>query len=198
MNEQELIVKLSESNEKVFLQFYDLYNKELYLFIKKYVHSSEMAQDLTQEVFVKIWENTDKLAEVRSFKSYLYTVAKNHTLNALKKASRSPVVMGEIVEAYFVEDNCVENKMLNKEYQIYLAKAIEELPDRSKEIFRLCREQKKTYEEVASIIGISKNAVKNHMVFSMKKFRKSLEVELGISLPILILFLSTGLSFFSI
>ncbi|ADY52081.1 RNA polymerase, sigma-24 subunit, ECF subfamily [Pseudopedobacter saltans DSM 12145] len=186
INEKELIERISRNDEEAFLHVFNFYHNTILSFIKKYVHSSDLAKDLTQEVFVKIWEKREKLAEVKSFRSYLYTIAKNHTLNTLKKASRSQEVMGEIVEAYFVGNNTTEERLLDKEYLYYLNKALEELPERSKEIFRLCREQKKTYEEVASIMGISKNAVKNHMVFSMKHLRKNIEGELGMSLSILV------------
>lgn len=185
-NEYELIRRFSEGDEKAFLQIFNSYHKKIFPFVQKYVHSSDLAKDLTQEVFVKIWEQREKLSEIKAFKSYLFTVAKNHTLNALKKASRSQEVMGEIVEAYLVGNNTTEEKLLDKEYLFYLNKALAQLPERSREIFRLCREQKKTYEEVASIMGISRNAVKNHMVLSMKHLRKSVEGELGISLSILI------------
>ncbi len=185
INEIELIERISRNDEEAFLHIFNFYHHTILSFIKKYVHSADLASDLTQEVFVKIWERRERLTEVKSLRSYLYTVAKNHTLNTLKKAARSPEVMGEIVEAYFVGHNTTEEKLLNKEYFFYLNKALEELPERSREIFRLCREQKKTYEEVASIMGISRNAVKNHMVLSMKHLRKSVEGELGISLSIL-------------
>ncbi|WP_353136540.1 RNA polymerase sigma-70 factor [Pseudopedobacter sp.] len=186
INEPELIKRFLESDEKAFLQIFNFYHKGILSFIQKYVHSNDMAKDLTQEVFVKIWECREKLTEVKSFKAYLYAVAKNHTLNALKKASRSQEIMGEIVDAYFIGTNTTEEKILDKEYLYYLNKAIDQLPDRSKEIFKLCREQKKSYEEVASVMGISKNAVKNHMVFSMKQLRHTIEGELGISLSVLI------------
>ncbi len=181
-----LVSRFSKGDEKAFVQIFDMHYAKIYSFLLKYVHSDNLAEDLTQEVFIKIWEQREKLSEVKSFKSYLYTVAKNHTLNALEKASRSKLVMGEIVEAYLTGSNTTEENLLSKEYLHCLNLAIERLPERSREIFRLCREQKKTYEEVAATMGISKNAVKNHMVFSMKQLRQTVESQLGISLSILI------------
>ena len=186
ISESELIERFSGGDENAFQQIFNLYHQGILSFIQKYVHSNPIAKDLTQEVFVKIWECREKLAEVKSFKAYLYTTAKNHTLNALKKASHSPEIMGEIADVCLIGANTTEEKILDKEYRYYLNKAIEQLPERSKEIFKLCREQKKTYEEAASIIGVSKNAIKNHMVFSMRQLRQTIEGELGISLSILL------------
>ncbi|MBZ4189877.1 RNA polymerase sigma factor [Niabella beijingensis] len=185
IHEQELTERIAEGDEKAFLKVFETYFKELCFFVERYVHSRAMAEDLAQEVFIRIWEHREQLTAVRSFRSYLYTAAKNHTLNALKKASRSAEVMGEIVTAYYQNSNATKEKIQSREYQEQLHRAIENLPARSREIFRLCREHKKTYEEVASLMGISKNAVKNHMVFSMKQLKRTVEAELGISLSLL-------------
>lgn len=185
IQEQELLERIAGGDEKAFLKIFEWYFKDLCFFVQRYVHSTPMAEDLAQEVFIRIWEHRLQLTGIRSFKSYLYTAAKNHTLNALKKASRSAAVMGAIVTAYYQETNTTEEKIQSREYMEQLHKAIENLPARSREIFRLCREDKKTYEEVASIMGISKNAVKNHMVFSMKQLKQTVEADLGISLSVL-------------
>ncbi|ERJ58717.1 RNA polymerase sigma factor [Sphingobacterium paucimobilis] len=181
-----LVSRFSKGDEKAFLHVFNLYYAKIHSFLLKYVHSNDLAEDLTQEVFIKVWEQREKLIDVKYFKSYLYSIAKNHTLNVLEKASRSRLVMGEIVDAYLEGSNTTEENIWSKEYLHCLNLAIERLPERSREIFRLCREQKKTYEEVAALIGISKNAVKNHMVFSMKQLRQTVERQLGISLSILI------------
>lgn len=186
IDEQGLTIKIAKQDEKVFLSLFHTYYDKLYLFIQRYVHSPEMSEDLTQEVFIKVWERWGNGADIQSFKSYLYTVAKNHTLNALKKAARSQITMGEIVHHYYSNANHTEDELLSKEYLNYLEKAIADLPPRSREIFKLCREQKKSYEEVANLMGISKNAVKNHMVLSMKHLRRKVEIDLGIPLSILL------------
>src|SRR5690606_22939831 len=133
INEPYLIKRLSESDEHAFRQIFNSYHQGILSFIQKYVHSNHLARDLTQEVFVKIWEHREKLAQVKSFKAYLYTTAKNHTLNALKKAAHSPEIMGEIADACLIGTNTTEEKILDKEYLYYLNKAIEQLPERSKE-----------------------------------------------------------------
>jgi RNA polymerase sigma-70 factor (ECF subfamily) len=150
-----------------------------------------MAEDLEQEVFMKIWESRKQLREVKSFRAYLFIVARNHILNTLKAVFRSDAAMGEVVN-HFIRlrnaqadsGNTPENDLLSKEYQTFLEKILTALPERTREIFRLCREQGKTYDEVAALLGISRNAVKNHMVHSMKILGGSVEKDLGISLSL--------------
>lgn len=189
LSDQELRTKLVFGDEYAFAEFYERYSSGILGFVKKFVHSADLSEDLTQEIFIKIWQCRSKLADVQSLKAYLYIVARNHTLNSLKKAFRSEVAMSEVINSFVEERNSTEDELLSKEYYDYLQKALEVLSPRSREIFKLCREQGKSYEEVATALGISRNAVKNHMVASMKILRTSVEKDLGISLGVLLVIL---------
>lgn len=183
-SDSELLQQLIGGDEEAFLLLYNHYHRAVFAFVVKYVNSKPLAEDLVQEVFIKIWERKDKLQHVQSLRAYLFATARNHTLNGLKKAFKSEVAMGEVINAFVESRNETEEHLLDKEYVDFLQKVLASLPERSREIFRLCREQSKSYEEVAEIMGISRNAVKNHMVFSLKTLRASAEKDLGISLSI--------------
>ena len=183
-SDQELTSRLAESDEYAFAEIYKRYKPRIYLLIKKFVISSQMAEDLTQEVFVKIWEGGSKLTEVQSIKPYLLATARNHTLNSLKKALRSEEAMGVIINAYVDDRRTTEETIVSKEYSEFLERTLAGIPARSREIFKLCREQGKTYEEAAIILGISRNAIKNHMVATMKVLSSAVQQDLGISLSI--------------
>ncbi|WP_345233463.1 sigma factor-like helix-turn-helix DNA-binding protein [Olivibacter ginsenosidimutans] len=72
-----------------------------------------------------------------------------------------------------------------KEYRLFIEKAMNDLPARTSEIFKLCREEGKSYEEAAMLIGVSKHAIKNHMVAAMKKLNMIIEKKLDITLALL-------------
>ncbi len=167
-----LIDQLSTGDNLAFTKLYDHYYNAIYLFILKFVKFSQLAEDLTQEVFIKIWEDRVQLKEKESFSAWLFIVARNHTLNFLKKASRESVGMSQIVRNYQFEHNPIEEQMLDKEYHEKLREVLISLPDRTREVFRLCREEDRSYEEVTEILGISRNAVKKHMVRSNKVFKE--------------------------
>ncbi|MBB2150683.1 RNA polymerase sigma factor [Pedobacter gandavensis] len=186
ISDQELQAKLMAGEESAFSELYDRYSRVISTYIKRFVNSSDLAEDLTQEVFIKIWQHKSKLSEVRSIKAYLLIMARNHTLNSLKKAMRSDVAMAEVINCFVEQRNDTEEELLSKEYLHYLEKALSELPLRTREIFRLCRQEGKSYDEVAFALGISRNAVKNHMVGSMKILSASVKKDLGISLSILL------------
>lgn len=186
ISDQALQAKLMAGEESAFSELYDRYNAVISAYIKRFVNSSDLAEDLTQEVFIKIWQCKSKLYEVRCIKAYLLIMARNHTLNSLKKAMRSDVAMAEVINCFVEQRNDTEEELLSKEYLQYLEKALSDLPPRTREIFRLCRQEGKSYEEVACALGISRNAVKNHMVGSMKILSASVKKDLGISLSILL------------
>ncbi|SHG08903.1 RNA polymerase sigma factor [Pedobacter caeni] len=186
LSDLDLQAKLIAGEESAFAELYDRYSGPIYHYIKKFVHSTDLSEDLCQEIFIKIWQGKSKLSEVRSIKAYLFIMARNHTLNSLKRAMRSDVAIAEVLNSFVEERNETEEGLLSKEYHEYLEKALDALPARTREIFRLCRQQGKSYEEVATALGISRNAVKNHMVGSMKILSASAKRDLGISLSVLL------------
>ncbi|MET1056539.1 MAG: RNA polymerase sigma-70 factor [Pedobacter sp.] len=185
-----LLQQIIAGDENGFVGIYEIYNRSIYNFILRYVNSVPMAEDLTQEVFMKIWENRTNLSEVKSFKPYLFTTARNHTLNNLKVVFRSEAAIGEVIAGFVKLRNATEDQIIHKDYAQFLRKTLDGLPARSREIFKLCREEEKTYDEVAKSLNISRNAVKNHMVQSMKVLGSSIKKEFGISLIYIIAILS--------
>lgn len=187
-HDSDLLLKLAEGDENAFAALYGRYKPALTAFIVTFVKSPEMAEDLSQEVFIKIWELRRQLSQVISFRAYLFTAARNHTLNILKKAAHEEMARAEIIRHIQQLRSEVEEELLSKEYEEHLSRILQELPAQSRRVFHLCREQYKSYSEVASMLGISRNAVKKHMVRSMKTLRESLGPEFTISLPFLIFF----------
>ncbi|EHQ31203.1 RNA polymerase sigma factor [Mucilaginibacter paludis] len=186
---QELMVN---GDYQAFTVIYSRYVNPLKQFLFKILKSTELTEDITQEVFIKVWANRAKLAQIKSFKAYLYIAARNHALDSLKAAFRSEVAMGEVIRSFIEQRDSTAENLLDKEYRLFLDRVLASLPERTREIFALCREQGKSYDEVADILGISRNAVKNHMVFSMKILSNSVKKELGISLSILLTVLFRG------
>ncbi|GAA4312486.1 RNA polymerase sigma-70 factor [Mucilaginibacter gynuensis] len=184
--DDELQQYLFHNNEQAFTVLYDRYAADVMGMLLKILKSEALAQDVMQEVFLKIWNQRSRLQHVKVFKAYLFITARNHALNSLKTAIRSQTAIGEIIQAAVSERNTTDDELLSKEYLQFIEQVLDRLPSRSREIFAMCRTQEKSYAEVAEELGISRNAVKNHMVYSMKVLRSAVENELGIPLSILI------------
>jgi RNA polymerase sigma-70 factor (family 1) len=180
--DEELLPDFIAGRAEAFTVLYERYNRTVYQIIYRFVKSSELADDLTQELFIKVWNNRQLLSNVQSFKGFLLTSTRNHTLDSLKKTLRSQKALGEVVKNFVVQRTAADDQLLDTDYAVFLDNELAKLPKRSREVFRLCRKEDHTYAEVADELGISKSAVKKHMIFSMKVLKTSVEKELGVSL----------------
>lgn len=177
---------LANGEIEAFNELYRRYVNPVKGFLIKFLHSKVLSEDVSQDIFINLWNNSSKLKQVQSFKAYLFTVARNKALDSLKSTLRADAAMNEVFTAITQHRNSLEEEQLNKEYLLFLERTLNTIPQRSREIFALCREQGKTYDEAAAELGLSRNAIKNHMVFTMKVLRSKAESELGISLSVLL------------
>ena len=186
-----LIARLSNGDPDAFTTLYNRYFTAVTSFVLKFVKSQQLSEDITQEVFIKIWEGRDKLSEIKSFKAWVFTIARNHTFNILKKISNESAGIAEILKNYQQQHNPVEDSIAENEYMQQVNVILDSLPEKTREVFRLCRQEEKSYEEVIMILGISRNAVKKHMVRSHKAFKENINGKLEISIGIVVIFILT-------
>ncbi len=186
-NENELIQKISQDDSIAFEALYNHYRSDIYRFIYKFIKSPELSDDLCQEIFIRIWESRNGLVVIKSFKPYLYTITKNHTLNFLKRASVDSKAMGVIYSTFSEKRNEMEDNLITNEYLNHLRNILNTLPPQSREVFKLCRQQGHSYDEVAQMLGISRSCVKKHMVRSMRTLKLSVVKEFGISLSLFLI-----------
>jgi len=182
-NETELLQQAANGDANAFALLYSHYRSLVYRFIYKYLKSPQLTDDLTQEIFLKVWENKEALTDRQAFKSYLFTISRNHTLNFLKRASIDSTAKSVIINSYSPSDS-LEEELQTKDYLAYLQSILVTLSPQSREVFRLCRQEYKTYDEAAEILGISRSAVKKHMIKSMKVLGDAVKRDLGIPLGI--------------
>ncbi|WP_317618086.1 RNA polymerase sigma factor [Pedobacter sp. AK017] len=128
---------------------------------------------------------------MNSFNAYAFTIAKRQCLDFLKRAAVEQTAMNLILQAYPLDNNITEENQQYNEYLNFIDNTLLRLPPQTQEVFKLCRQQYKSYDEAAAILGISRHAIKKHMVRSMKVLRTAAETELGISMSILFILLSS-------
>lgn len=189
LNEHALLQLVSAGDEKAFTVIYEHYYAGIYNFVRKYLKSDELSDDICQNVFLKIWEHREQLSIVLEFNAYAFTIAKRQSLDFLKRATIEQTAMNLILQSYPAQNNTVEEGHQYSEYMRFIDNILSKLPPQSQQVFNLCRQQYKSYDEAAQILGISRNAIKKHMVRSMKVLRSAAESELGVSMSILLAFL---------
>lgn len=170
MVENNLILSIKNGDKQSFKELFNDYYPMLCVFAEKYHKNPAVCKDVSQEAFLKYWENRENFTEIRPVKSYLYTVTKNSLLNIIKKEKLSDS-NGEITnldsDIYF-RDNLVE-----QETYYIVRKAVEHLPDQMKNIIKLSMRGIKN-PEIATQLNISVNTVHSLKKRAYKKLREEL------------------------
>lgn len=170
-----LIKGLKSGSYEDFDKLYANYSDLLYGFVLNLTKSSSEAKDILQETFLRVWQTRTKISEEKSFKSYIYTIARNLIIDSFRNQMRS-VAFEEYInsDAYqnYTEDT-VENKLDFDEFRKKFEEAKEKLTERQLEIFELSREQGLSVTDIAGRLQISEKTVKNQLSLAMKILRKN-------------------------
>ena len=173
-----------------FDQIYEYYSHKLFSFVFRILKDEAAADDVVQEVFVKIWESREKLGDYKLLNSYIFTIAYNNSIDLIRKKINNNKYLEHLKISASINFtpsivSQIEYNELNKEVE----KLIENLPERQKQVYLLHREEGLTYPEIAERLGISKNTVENHMVKALKYLRHNLDNTLLINMLFIRLFL---------
>jgi RNA polymerase sigma-70 factor (ECF subfamily) len=175
-NEHQLIEELRNGNHKAFRQFFDEYKKRVYGFLYKMLHSYEEVEELTQTVFVKIWENRATMNPELSLNAYVFKIAKHSALNALRQKAYKLLFEKQLTEN-FENNEDHEAPLVNKDLRQYINDLIALIPDRRREIFLLRYRQKFSYKEIAAQLHISENTVDTQIRHALNFLREQLGKE---------------------
>jgi RNA polymerase sigma-70 factor (ECF subfamily) len=179
-SEKELLYRLRNHDRDAFNEIYKKYHTRLRDYVLKFIRIPQYAEDIVQDLFLKIWEVRESIDPEKYFPGYLFTITRNLVFKFLKTAAHNIEVLDEVIIAAAPpgaeNDYLMEWKELSNEIQ----NAIKLLPPKRLEVFLLCREQKMSYDEVSSKLGISRNTIKEHMVLAMRFIKDYLKTR---SLP---------------
>jgi len=172
--QQQLLSKLSEGNEPAFNTLYKAYSKPLYMRVVNMVKSTDDADEIVQELFVKLWEGRSKVNNVKSFQSYIYTSANNLVYNYFRKVSHDQALIQKLLLS--TADHYLDGQELleNKEAAQIFQKAVDQLSPQCKKVFELCKLEGKSHKEVAELMDISLPTVNSHMTNAVKSIREYL------------------------
>jgi len=171
-NEIELIKRLQQSDSEAFLALYDRYHVIVYNWSLKIVKVPTYAEDIVQDVFLKIWQIRDRLNPHQSFPAFIYRICRNKAFTLIKKITTDERLQIQIMHQLKNVVESTENRTLWHEYEVLLSNAVGKLPKQRQKVFKLCRQEGKSYEEVANELGISRNTVKEHMVMAVKNIKE--------------------------
>ncbi|RKD90621.1 RNA polymerase sigma-70 factor [Mangrovibacterium diazotrophicum] len=158
-------------NEENFSSLFDQYYEALCFFADKYLDDLDMSRSVVQDVFVSIWTKRENISPKFSIKSYLYFAVRNRALDHLRRNKRNV----EFSEG--VENNLLvpfDDRVEEAEITARVNKSINELPERCREVFILCRFEGLKYSQCAEQLNISVKTVESQMAIALKRLREKL------------------------
>lgn len=181
MENSELITRVKAGDRDAFNELYGIYWASLVNYAGLIV-DDEAAEDVVQDVFVRVWTQRSKLHDTDSLRSYLLRAVYNTALNTLKKRSHDTDY--RTYAARQIEQSCYRHydpdnseiirKLYSKELAAAIDEAIDTLPPKCREVFRLSHIDGLTDREIGARLGISLSTVENHIYHALKRLRQKL------------------------
>lgn len=167
---QDLITLIEKGRTPTFTRFYTSYFQKLLLASDKYVKDVYIAEELVQDVFLKIWENPYSIADVKSIKSYLYKSVINASINYINRQKNIEQHHLKLVTE--LSDDDLKDLDEENEMIVLLHAEIDKLPAQCKKVFKLSRFEHLKYKEIALQLGVSEKTVENHIGNALKILRE--------------------------
>ena len=156
-------------------EVYAAYRTFLYQFFLKHVKIPALAEDLAQDVFIKLWMNREHLSDIDNTDAWLYTLARNHLTDHYRRLATEKKYQQTVWHHMERQSNVVLLDIYKKELEHEIESLLELLSPRQKEVFILSRREGLSLEEIANHLKISPNTAKNHLVHALKVIRNGLE-----------------------
>ena len=188
-----LVSEIKKGNALAFKDLFTTYCKPLTYFTRRLVKDHESAENIVQDIFLRVWQNKDNLDPSQNIKSFLFTSAKNHALNYIRHENVKHQSEDEL--------KLLTQQILNPEEEIFYSElsrtyheAVQRLPEKCRQIFSMNRFEQLSHREIADELNISKKTVENQMNKALKYLRKHLAKFLVVilSLPVIILIIIWG------
>jgi RNA polymerase sigma-70 factor (ECF subfamily) len=167
-DEKDLFLQIAAGDETAFRVLFDLYRERLFSFAWQLCHSAVEAEEVVQDIFLKLWQQRAMLAAVSFPRKYIYTMTRNRTLDLLAKISRNEQMIKEVWSNISQSDNLTENLLQAKESQQLIQQAVSQLSKKKQTIFSLSRHQGLSHREIADQMSLSVQTVKNTVTEILK------------------------------
>lgn len=171
--EIECLANLSKGDHRSYELLFLAYHPKIYHFLCGFIKNEEESYDMTQEIFYKVWMNREMMGEVKSFKAYLFSMARHmiynyyehnlvkqkYTLNQLRKD-----------EMYQYEE-----ELFAKDLSLLIDLMVSQMPEQRQRVFKMSRKEGLSSDEIASRLNIHKRTVENHISNALSDLRKALQ-----------------------
>ncbi|HVU54005.1 MAG TPA: RNA polymerase sigma-70 factor [Puia sp.] len=175
LNERELLDLVADGDEKAFARLFELYADITYGFAILHTKTSDSAEEVVQDIFLKLWLKRDKLREIQHFRDHLFIITRNHIIDRLRKNLREKKYQLQLARHFKEAASSPEQQMIFKESGEMIEKAVAMLPPRQQVIYRLRRNEDMSLDEIARKMDLSRLTVRNHLNKALGAIRAYLQ-----------------------
>lgn len=161
--EKDLLSLAAQGDEAAFTRLFYAYQNKLGAYVCRITGSLQLAEEVVQDVFMRIWSKRENLARVDCFGAYLYILSRNHTLNCLRNLAREKARNKQISEDSSALCEASEGPEDSPDYYLLLDQAVDQLPPRQQKAYILSRRERMKYDEIACHMNISRETVKKYL-----------------------------------
>lgn len=173
--EVRLLKGLKKSDHESFRKLFERYSNPLYRFSLSYLKSNEAAEDIVQEVFIKIWNKRKDIDTTKSFQSYLFTIALNSVRKYFNKLAETNQLKHDIIAALSDNSTVFDEQDNFEDYLRKLDDLIHQMPEKRKEIFIGKKLEGKSQKELAKEYEITTKTVEYHITEAMKFLKEEFD-----------------------
>lgn len=177
MDDAIILQKFAESNtrEEAFGMLLDKYQQKIYWHVRRFVLDHDDANDLVQDIFIKVWKNLDRFRADAQLYTWIYRIATNECITFLNKRKQNLNISLDDESSGFLADTLTETSYFNGDQaQIKLQEALLTLPDKQRLVFNMKYFDDLKYEEISEIVGTSVGALKASYHLAVKKIERFL------------------------
>lgn len=189
-NEIDLLAKIAQGDQRAFETLYSLYSPRIYKRTLQLVRNQALAEEVLQDVFLKIWDKRTQLNNGKSFQALLYTIATNMVIDLFRKAA----IDQKMLENFIRESGGSFDSSLETDEElakVQVEQLLNILPEQRRNVYRLVKLEQKSYEEVAAMLGISKSTVSDHVVKATKALKAFSSSAEGLNILLAAMIIST-------
>lgn len=169
--DHDLFRLIAGDDQMAFSELFRRYDKRIYPFVLKMIRNSALAEEITQEIFIKLWQHRVKLSSIDRPEAYILTIAARHTLDQIKKRLNENKMLQGLLASKEGSHNDTEEKLLLRDRAALIQLAVDQLPPQQKSVYELSRLEGMNYDQIAQQLQISPNTVRNHLVKALRSIR---------------------------
>ena len=165
-----LLESIAAGDTEAFATLFRRWYPKVKVFLVRFINDEKIAEDLAQDIFVRIWTFGPALNEIKSFDTYLYKMTRNAALNYL----RDRKVGLNVMDLSLMDDADTEGIYYKQEKILVMRMLVEKMPTQRQKVFKMSRQNGLSNDQIAEILGISKKTVENHLTDALRTLRQAL------------------------